>query len=365
MDSSPITIEGVKIMIDSEQSIDNFGDDTFEDLVIDFIEETYDSKKSEVELGLEKEDLNKIKHATHTLKTTSRYVFEIGFADACQKMEYWSSKFLNLEKLKENSENYFKYLDLFYLELLVFYKDIKTQRGEKLLDEFVLKVKDPNEYSQIKNDKVKPEEIKVSVMDDFFMEEIKEQSVRDEEDYKPKTFGSFFEQVHENITSDNLKKKIEEEKIAKNIKGMRIDSVSSESDDEDLDSSFEKSNEEKQKQKMSRKNSLIKLNNNNELLIKLNDNCNLGSHERIRGLSTNNKLKGKPSKMMDKLSGVYKRKSKSKSKLSIIETKEAIKNEELKKNIKSNLILYNYYKFYKFHKFLIKFKSQINRYLKF
>ena len=150
----------IEIKFDIAEAMDNYGDDTIEDLIIDFIEETYDHKKGEIIEGYEKSDNMKIKHSTHTLKTSARFIFEEGFASQCQKMENWSTKDLDWNKLNENKEFFFNYMDALYLALLEEYKIIKEKRGETISKEFLEKVpKNNTKEKNIEAEEKKPEEI--------------------------------------------------------------------------------------------------------------------------------------------------------------------------------------------------------------
>lgn len=140
----------IEIKINKTQTQEDYGEDMFDEIIFDFIEEKYDEKKKEITEGFLNDNAMKIKQATHTLKTTSRYLFEEGFALQCQQMENWSSKELNWEKLKENKDHYLRYMDAMYLACLKFYKEIKTERGEIVKQEYLDKVLDPNERVETK-----------------------------------------------------------------------------------------------------------------------------------------------------------------------------------------------------------------------
>lgn len=113
----------IEIFIDEEDAIDNFGEDTFQENITTFIEggfrHTYEGIK-EAEFN---KDHSKMKLLTHTLKTTARYMSSENFAQICQKIES-ETKVPNWDKILENLEDFYFYLNILYEKTLTIYNKI-------------------------------------------------------------------------------------------------------------------------------------------------------------------------------------------------------------------------------------------------
>jgi len=131
--------ERPEIKIDSEEAIDNFGNEIFEQSILLFVDESYNNVKEGIKKALEEKDKNKIKILTHTLKTTARYMASENFALECQAIES-ESKEPNWEKMNNLLIDFFEDLDILYSECLKFYNDIKNNL-EPIKEEITCKIK--------------------------------------------------------------------------------------------------------------------------------------------------------------------------------------------------------------------------------
>jgi len=129
MTSSNQKKELIEIKIDSEEAIDNFGFETFEENILLFVDEGYNNYKNRIKKAQEERDQASLKILTHTLKTTSRYMASENFAQICQGIES-EAKYTNWEKIDELLKDFFYYFDHLYNECVKFYNDFKPE-GEK------------------------------------------------------------------------------------------------------------------------------------------------------------------------------------------------------------------------------------------
>lgn len=117
--------ERPEIKIDSEEAIDNFGNEIFEQSILLFVDESYNHVKDGIKKALEEKDKNKIKILTHTLKTTARYMASENFALVCQEIET-ESKEPDWEKMNNLLIDFFEDLDTLFSECLKHYNIIKN-----------------------------------------------------------------------------------------------------------------------------------------------------------------------------------------------------------------------------------------------
>lgn len=129
MTSIKLAKEKIEIKIDSEEAIDNFGSETFEENILLFIDEGYNNYKFGIKKAQIERNQASMKMLTHTLKTTSRYMASENFAQVCHSIES-ETKSPNWEKIDELLSDFFHYLDLLYNECIKFYNDFKKD-GEK------------------------------------------------------------------------------------------------------------------------------------------------------------------------------------------------------------------------------------------
>ena len=131
--------ERPEIKIDSEEAIDNFGNEIFEQSILLFVDESYNNVKEGIKKALEEKDKNKIKILTHTLKTNARYQASENFALVCQVIES-ESKEPDWIKMNNLITDFFEDLDIFYTECLKFYKEIYNN-SDKMKHDFISKIK--------------------------------------------------------------------------------------------------------------------------------------------------------------------------------------------------------------------------------
>ena len=137
-----ITQNEFKFNLKPEQCSDEYGEDTYEDLVTDFIERLHEDKYEELMNGYKNNNFKEIKRVFHTVKTTSKYLFETDFAAMCQKNEEFAIKenYEELMKIKDYSVRYFNAL---YVEMLPLYIKLKKDKGEEVQNEYLWKIKVP------------------------------------------------------------------------------------------------------------------------------------------------------------------------------------------------------------------------------
>jgi hypothetical protein len=78
------------IRIKPEDSKDNFGDELFEQLIINFVEKDYEEKKTLIEEAHQNKDCQKLYFVVHSFKTTARMLCIEDFALECQEIQDYS-----------------------------------------------------------------------------------------------------------------------------------------------------------------------------------------------------------------------------------------------------------------------------------
>lgn len=142
----------IEIQINEADSRESYGDDIFELSVEDFVEDKYEEKKREMEEALKNQDIDKIKCATHTLKTSSRYIGEENFANECNKMESMASKG-DWAGICQNFEYYLEYFEELYYAVYQIYLRIQSQSNKNIVAAL------PRERTKGEMPFTKPEEI--------------------------------------------------------------------------------------------------------------------------------------------------------------------------------------------------------------
>ena len=128
--------ERPEIKIDSEEAIDNFGNEIFEQTIIMFVDESYKHFKEGIKKAQEEKDKNKIKILTFTLKTTARYMASENFALVCTALES-EAKTPDWEKMNNLLIDFYEDLDILHTECLKYYKEYKniTNKTEVVLED--------------------------------------------------------------------------------------------------------------------------------------------------------------------------------------------------------------------------------------
>lgn len=83
---------GRDISIKPEESKDQFGDELFEQLIINFVEKDYEDKKIQIEEALASKNAANLYYIVHTFKTTARMLCIEDFAKECEIIQEYSFK---------------------------------------------------------------------------------------------------------------------------------------------------------------------------------------------------------------------------------------------------------------------------------
>ncbi len=118
--------EKIEITIDEEDASENFGEDTFQENIIRFVEEGYKITYEEIKEADFFRDQSKMKITTHTLKTTARYMSSENFAQICQGIEH-ETKAPNWDKIIELLPDFYEYYEILYEKALKIYNRIKDK----------------------------------------------------------------------------------------------------------------------------------------------------------------------------------------------------------------------------------------------
>ncbi len=116
--------EKIEIIIDEEEACDNFGEDTFQENIIRFVEEGYKHSFEEIKEAEFMRNSAKMKITTHTLKTTVRYMCSENFAEICQGIES-ETKAPNWNKILELLPEFYNYYEILYQKTLKIYNRLK------------------------------------------------------------------------------------------------------------------------------------------------------------------------------------------------------------------------------------------------
>lgn len=130
----------IKINLNWKQACEDFDESNMELTAIDVIETNHDEMLELINNSFNSSNLKEIKRAYHTIKSTSRYFYETGFADLCQKMENLAKE-QKLDELLLYKEYSIKYFNAFYLSVLEIYKKLKNDSGEVVRKEYLNKIK--------------------------------------------------------------------------------------------------------------------------------------------------------------------------------------------------------------------------------
>ena len=117
--------EKIEIIIDEDDAIDNFGEDTYRENIFLFVEGGYKHVYEGIKEGEHILDSAKMKILTHTLKTTARYMSSENFAQICQGIES-ETKAPNWDKIFELLPDFYEYLEILYNKTLKIYNRLKN-----------------------------------------------------------------------------------------------------------------------------------------------------------------------------------------------------------------------------------------------
>jgi hypothetical protein len=117
---SAITSPTRDIKIKPDDSKDNFGDELFEQLIINFVEKDYEEKKALIEEAHQAKDCQKLYFVVHSFKTTARMLCIEDFALECQEIQDYS------HTGKEDWEKLNLLVPLFLKDFETVYNDAKA-----------------------------------------------------------------------------------------------------------------------------------------------------------------------------------------------------------------------------------------------
>jgi hypothetical protein len=154
----------IKIVVDEDHGIKEFGSDTFENLIKHFVECDYDDKKKDLESSIRDKDIIKLKNVLHKIKTLTMYMNCVDLAQLCKDIEFFT------QKGHENHETAFSmvpefliYFAKLYDEAYKHYRVKYLQINQEVLAEKSVTKEDKSEekFSPppfIQEDKMKPAE---------------------------------------------------------------------------------------------------------------------------------------------------------------------------------------------------------------
>jgi hypothetical protein len=87
-----IPLANKNISINPDESKDQFGDELFEQLIINFVEKDYEEKKTQIEEAVIAKDSANLYYIVHTFKTTARMLCIEDFAKECEVIQEFSFK---------------------------------------------------------------------------------------------------------------------------------------------------------------------------------------------------------------------------------------------------------------------------------
>lgn len=173
--ATPKIKKDVKIVVDEEHGIKEFGSDTFENLITHFVECDYDEKKKDLEDSIKDKDITKLKNVVHKIKTLTMYMNCVDLAQLCKDIEYYTQKgHENHQIAFEMVPEFLKYFALLYDEANKLYRvkylNIPLEKlPETAGDENKEKSSEKDEFIRIRQDTElrKPNEISEYEMDDI------------------------------------------------------------------------------------------------------------------------------------------------------------------------------------------------------
>jgi hypothetical protein len=121
--TAPKIKKDIKIVVDEEHGIKEFGSDTFENLITHFIECDYDEKKKDLEDSIKDKDIIKLKNVIHKIKTLTMYMNCVDLAQLCKDIEYYTQKgHENYEIALEMVPEFLRYFAMLYDEAYRLYQ---------------------------------------------------------------------------------------------------------------------------------------------------------------------------------------------------------------------------------------------------
>jgi hypothetical protein len=88
----PTSRKKLKIVVDEDHGIKEFGSETFESLIAHFVEMDYEEKKKDLEDSIKDKDIVLLKNVLHKLKTLLMYMNCVDLAELCKDISYHTQK---------------------------------------------------------------------------------------------------------------------------------------------------------------------------------------------------------------------------------------------------------------------------------
>jgi hypothetical protein len=148
-----IPLENKNIRINPEESKDQFGDELFEQLIINFVEKDYEDKKTQIEDAMNTKDSANLYYIVHTFKTTARMLCIEDFAKECEVIQEYSFKGReDWDKLKIYVPQFLSDFKRVFEDAKEIYdKDYKPKPAE-ILDDCVSEIKEiPSKHKNSEN----------------------------------------------------------------------------------------------------------------------------------------------------------------------------------------------------------------------
>jgi len=238
----------IEITIDEEDACDNFGEDTFQENIIRFVEEGYKYTYEEVKEAEFLRDPAKMKITTHTLKTTARYMSAENFALICQGIE-GETKLPNWDKILELLPEFYEYYEILYQKTLIIYNRLK---GKDVDDPGPLENKKENMMFFDREEKAKEKENQkienesINKINENSIKEAEKQNSENESTQKAKNnleekYNNSLKSSKFNISADQKKQKIEFNFEPNFKEDMQIESSSQKKDS--FNNNYNKENE--------------------------------------------------------------------------------------------------------------------------
>lgn len=127
----------LKIVVDEDHGVKEFGDETFESLISHFVESDYEEKKKDLEDSIQNKDIVLLKNVLHKIKTLLMYMNSVDLAELCKDISY------HTQKGHENYDTAFGMVP----EFITYFTELHTQ-ADKLYRTKYLKISEEEESSK-------------------------------------------------------------------------------------------------------------------------------------------------------------------------------------------------------------------------
>jgi len=131
------TKKKLKIVVDEDHGVKEFGDETFESLISHFVESDYEEKKKDLEDSITNKDIVLLKNVLHKIKTLLMYMNCVDLAELCKDISY------HTQKGHENYDTAFRMVP----EFITYFTELHTQ-ADKLYRTKYLKISEDEASSK-------------------------------------------------------------------------------------------------------------------------------------------------------------------------------------------------------------------------